>query len=291
MQKLQSGVRKALAALPIYFDFDNPIRGIDATDLHNINTLMGAAIENEVVTALNSLRTIWDEDNEWGDYSFHRSSQSFPDVRLMRRNTDGTIDIKFGIELKGWWLLAKEGVPSMRYQVAPDACEPWDLVCVVPWYLDNAVSGTPAVAEPWIEQARYAAEWRDHWWTYIRTTKDSFEQRQVIRPEKARPYPSKADLVSVTPVKDGGNNFGRLPRAKPLMDAFIIKSLEMPILGIPALHWQRFLYIHSENADPEEILTKIVNIVSADPEKTQEQVDSLLKNLRDIANNYGFQGE
>lgn len=45
--------------------------------------------------------------------------------------------------LKGWWMLAKEKVPSLRYQVSPDACTDWDLVCCVPWHLDSAVSGVP----------------------------------------------------------------------------------------------------------------------------------------------------
>lgn len=291
LYELHTGVRKALAALPIYFKFDNPILGIDATDLHNINTLMGAAIENQVVTVLNSLRTIWDENNIWTDYSFHRSSQAFPDVRLIRRNVDGTVETAFGIELKGWWLLSKEGEPSLRYQVAPDACAPWDLVCVVPWFLDNAVSGTPSVAEPWVDQARYAAEWRDFWWTNLRKTQDSDKEKRIKYPEGATPYPFKADLVSARPVKDGGNNFGRLPRAKPLMDSFIKKSLEMPILGIPASHWQQFLHIHSENADPHEILRRIIRIVEAPPEIHDEKVESLLHQLRSIAKDYGFDSD
>lgn len=40
---------------------------------------------------------------------------------LLRRASDG--DILFGIELKGWYLLAKEREPSLRFQVTEAACD------------------------------------------------------------------------------------------------------------------------------------------------------------------------
>lgn len=288
-ESLYHGVHAALAALPAYFEFDNGIGGIDATDLHNLNTLMGAAIEVQVVEALNGLRTVWDPDRNWTDYSFIRSSQSFPDVRLMRRTPDGP-DNALGVELKGWFLLAKEGVPSLRYKVAPAACAPWDLVCVVPWYLNNAVAGTAQVTTPWVEQARYAAEWRDYWWEFVRDAQGPLASRGVDVPDAA-PYPTKADLVSVVPVRDGGDNFGRLPRCRPLMDDFIADALSHEILGIPADDWKAFLKIHSDNADPEAVLKKILAMnrktKAQEAEDLQVEVDKLLKILRDLSD-YDF---
>lgn len=275
---LYDGVHAALAALPAYFEFDNPIGGIDATDLHNLNTLMGAAIEVQVVEALNGLRTVWDPDRNWTDYSFIRSAQAFPDVKLMRRTASG-VDIGLGIELKGWFLLAKEGVPSLRYQVAPAACSPWDLVCVVPWYLNNAVAGTAQVTTPWVEQARYAAEWRDHWWQHIRKPKNPADSTGLTTPIDAAPYPRKADLVSVVPDKDGGDNFGRLPRCRPLMDAFIQDALDHTILGIPARDWQAFLHIHSDNADPKDVLRKILAIKKRSKAEQKELLDADVEDL------------
>ncbi|WP_299520553.1 hypothetical protein [uncultured Serinicoccus sp.] len=275
---LYDGVHAALAALPAYFEFDNTIGGIDATDLHNLNTLMGAAIEVQVVEALNGLRTVWDPDRQWTDYSFVRSAQAFPDVRLVRRTATGT-DTALGVELKGWFLLAKEGVPSLRYKVAPAACEPWDLVCVVPWYLNNAVAGTAQVTTPWVEQARYAAQWRDHWWEHIRVPKDPSAPRGVAVPPDAAPYPSKADLVSVVPERDGGDNFGRLPRCRPLMDAFIADALDHTILGIPARDWQAFLHIHSDNADPEVVLAKILSMKKRTKAEEKALLDADVENL------------
>ena len=49
---LQARVRGALLALPGEFEFGNPVSGIAATDLFNLNTLLGAGIEVEVVGTL-----------------------------------------------------------------------------------------------------------------------------------------------------------------------------------------------------------------------------------------------
>ncbi|MDO4027094.1 hypothetical protein QKF57_13920 [Clavibacter michiganensis] len=247
---LQRRVRSALLALPGDFSFDNPIAGVNATDLFNLNTLLGAGIEVEVVRTLNSLRDMWDPDNEWLGYRFERSSQAFPDVRLVRRD-EGDPDVALGIELKGWWLLSKEGVPSLRYQVAPAACAPHDLICVVPWHLSNAVAGVAQVTEPWVESARYAAEYRDYWWQHVRRTSDA--DTSVHYPEHARPYPRKAELVLATPAYDGGGNYGRLPRSKPLMDDFIERSKQHEVLGIPVADWILFLRRHSDTATPEDV--------------------------------------
>lgn len=105
-------------ALPGEFESKNEISGVNATDLFSLNSFLGSGIELEVVRTLNSLRQIWDPDSEWSTYRFERSAQAFPDVRLVNRGTEGE-PLAIGIELKGWWMLAKEKVPSLRYQVSP----------------------------------------------------------------------------------------------------------------------------------------------------------------------------
>jgi hypothetical protein len=70
--------------------------------------------------------------------------QTFPNVRLLSRS-GGTVSVVLGIELKGWYLLAKEGVPSFRYTVTPAACSEYDLLVVIPWHLKNVLSGVPIV--------------------------------------------------------------------------------------------------------------------------------------------------
>jgi len=130
-EKLLDNVQDALRALPIYFESGTHIEGLEAGDLFNLNAVLGSSIEIQVVDTLNRIRKVWDPDDEWPEHQFERSSQTFPDVRLLSRS-GGDIDIVLGIELKGWYLLAKEGEPSFRYNVSPAACSVYDLLVVVP---------------------------------------------------------------------------------------------------------------------------------------------------------------
>lgn len=278
---LVQGVRAALMALPGEFEFEHPVSGVAATDLFSLNTFLGAGIELEVVRTLNTLRPIWDPDSKWTTYRFERSGQAFPDVRLVDQSANSETPIALGIELKGWWMLAKEGVPSLRYVVSADACTPYDLVCVVPWYLNSAVSGKVQVAEPWIESAKYAAEWRDYWWTNLRSTDKDTALRQ---PAGAKPYPTKADQVSVHPVDDGGGNFGRLPRSRPLMDEFISQTMNVPILGIRTQAWVDFLNLHKNGAASEDAVIETLqkNLESRDKKVAPEVAAAILRHLDEL---------
>lgn len=286
---LHQGVKTALMSLPAGFSFPHPISGVNATDLFNLNTLIGAAIEDQVVATLNRSRTIWDPDHQWDDCIFVRYSQSFPDVRLVRRGRE-SVQIIMGIELKGWFVLSKEREPSLRYQIAASACSATDLVCVVPWYLDNAVCGEARVLVPWIEQARYAALWRDYWWENVRKSKDNEEKRRVTQPaDDIRPYPSKADLAHAVPVHDGGGNFGRLPRCKPLMDTFVEDTLNEDILGIPVRGWVDFLSLYKDNADPVSIVKKLSDKVKTrNGQMCEDESEELLALLRKLSNDFDF---
>lgn len=279
---LRDRVQSALLALPGYFTFESPISGINAADLFNLNTLLGAGIEVEVVRTLNRLREIWDPDDEWLGYRFERSNQAFPDVRLVRRDM-GKPDIALGIELKGWFLFAKEGVPSLRYQVTPAACSSHDMVCVVPWHLSNAVAGEARVVEPWIESARYAAEWRDYWWEHIREAKDASHSRAIHHPPNASPYPTKAEHVLAVPDYDGGNNYGRLPRCRPLMDDFLERTRLHEVLGIPVDAWFSFLKLNSDTASAEDIIAQLQRqLKRRDRKIAPDKADRLLAKLDEL---------
>ena len=247
--RLCSGVEEALRSLPVHFRSTTNIEGIQATDLFALNTLLATTIETRVVETLNRTRSVWDPAGEWGTHSFERQAQTFPDVRLVsRRGPD--IDIALGIELKGWYLLAKEGMPSLRLTVNPAACAPHDLVAVVPWHLSNVLSGVPTVLEPWVHGAREAAEHRNHWWTEVRaTTTDPGIDHPA---DPVRPYPNKADEVADKPVADRGGNFGRLARTG-IMDDFLKTSLSTSVAGIEAEHWIKFFRIYSEPVDHAKI--------------------------------------
>ena len=123
--QLCQNVREAIACLPMHFRTETRISAIMATDLHTLHTVLGATIEEQVVRTLNQIRNTWDPDDQYALYSFVRQAQTFPDV-LLRRMSDG--DVLLGIELKGWYLLAKEREPSLRFQVIAAACSEQDMI-------------------------------------------------------------------------------------------------------------------------------------------------------------------
>ncbi|WP_020577218.1 hypothetical protein [Actinopolymorpha alba] len=250
--RLQRRLRTLLLGLPAYFEFTNHVAGVNATDLHSLNTLLGTSIEGQVVKALNQQRALWDPDDEWLGYTFERQSQRFPDVRLVRKGSPSGPNIALGIELKGWFLLAKEGEPSFRFTTTPAACAEHDLLVVVPWYLDNVLSGSPVAAEPYVVSARWAADYRNYYWQYARDAAKGTD-RAIQAPAGAHPYPGKDAQIADQPAYDGGKNFGRVARVRGLMDDFIRASLELEVLGIRILDWYRFLRMHSDQADPDSV--------------------------------------
>lgn len=202
---------------------------------------------------------VWDPDGEYALYSFVRQSQTFPDVVLRRTGDSAPL---LGIELKGWYLLAKEGMPSFRYAVTPAACAPQDLLVVVPWALAQVISGSPIVFGPFVEIARYAAEYRNYHWQHIRKTKTD---TTLIPPEGAHPYPGKkSEQVADVPVNDGGNNFGRVARSG-IMNDYCATVLDVPLCGIQIGYWLTFF--------------KAFQDAKSDVE-TRERIDALYDRIR-----------
>lgn len=253
---LQKRLRTVLAGLPAYFEFHNQIAGVNATDLHSLNTLLGTSIEGQVVKTLNQQRALWDPDDEWLGFTFERQAQRFPDVRLVRKGGPDGVHVALGIELKGWFLLAKEGEPSFRFTTTPAACADHDLLVVVPWYLDNVLSGAPVAAEPYVASARWAATYRNHYWQHTRDAADGADRR-ITAPPGAHPYPGRDAQIADLPAYDGGKNFGRVARVPGLMDAFVRASNELEVLGIRIGDWYRFLRAHSDQADPDEVSERL----------------------------------
>lgn len=243
--QLYKGVHDAITSLPIYFRTETHISGIMATDLHTLNTVLGATIEEQVVRTLNLLRNTWDPDGKYALYSFIRQAQTFPDV-LLRKTSSG--EILLGIELKGWYLLAKESEPSLRFQVTAAACAVQDLVVVMPWVLGNVISGSPILFEPFVESAKYAANFRNYHWQYVRQSK---QDSSIDVPQAIGPYPSKSDQILDRPHFDGGGNFGRLARTG-MMDVYMQKLDDVQLCGIKAVYWRQFLKAFQESTTDSE---------------------------------------
>ncbi len=248
--QLFKDVREAISCLPIYFRTETHISGIMATDLHTLNTVLGATIEEQVVRTLNLIRNTWDSDEKYALYSFVRQAQTFPDVLLRKTSSD---EILLGIELKGWYLLAKEAEPSLRFQATAAACAKHDLIVVVPWVLGNVISGSPILFEPFIESAKYAAEYRNYHWQHIRETK----QDTGIEIQKGvGPYPSKSEQILDKPHSDGGGNFGRLARTG-MMDSYMQKLDHVQLCGIKTVYWRQFLKAFQESTTDAEARTAL----------------------------------
>jgi len=237
-------VREALRALPGYFSSATNIEGLAATDLFAVNTVLGATIEVQVVETLNRIRDVWDPDDEWPLYSFERQAQNFPDVLLKRQpkregGASEATDVALGIELKGWYILSKEGEPSFRYKVTPDACADWDILAVVPWHLANVLSGKPCVLSPGLWSAKHAAELRNHHWQHRRKTS---LDTTIVSPSVEHGYQQRNNTQD-RPKADGGGNFGRIARIA-LMDDWVAEILNRPLAGIPVQDWIKFLKEH-----------------------------------------------
>lgn len=256
---LYERVVDALHALPSRFQTSLRIAGISATDLFSLNTPLGAAIEASVVDNLNMLRDLWDPAGQYEVYSFVRQAQVFPDVRL-QTSAPGVSEadrILLGIELKGWFLLAKEGEPSFRYKASPNVCAAQDLLCVFPWTLDEVISGSPRLLRPFIEEARYAAEHRNHYWEVLRGA--TGPTSKVSLSAVAAPYPTKGQQFNDKPISDSGGNFGRVARGNIMAD-FIKDLMEQPISGIPIKYWHRYLSIFSEGVSADAVDRKLAVI-------------------------------
>lgn len=141
----------------------------------------------------------------------------------------------------------------MRFQTTAAACAAQDLIVVVPWVLGNVLSGSPILFEPFVESAKYAADYRNYHWQHLRqTTHDT----GIAIPSAVAPYPSKSEQISDKPRYDGGNNFGRLARTG-MMDAYMAKLNDVPLCGIKTVFWRQFLKAFQESTTDEQARTAL----------------------------------
>jgi hypothetical protein len=257
-RKLYENVVKTLYALPEEFSTSLRISDFRATDIFTLNSALGASIEDAVVNGLNGLREVWDPEGKYALYRFERQAQAFPDVRLVTEAPNET-PILMGIELKGWFALSKEGEPTFRYTITPAACAPADLLVVYPWVLSDVVAGAPKLLRPFVGEARYAAELRNHYWQKMRA--DRAGNGNIMAATHQNPYPAvKTDQCSDRAEDDGGGNFGRVARYG-LLDEFVASVKKQEVSGIPVVAWLTFFRIFSDNA--RNLDTVVTTIESA----------------------------
>jgi len=290
---LYEHIIEAIYALPDRFSSPLHIEGVPATDLFTMNSALGAAIEKSVVESLNDLREIWDPNKRYADYSFVRQTQCFPDVVLKTGRPDLVLDsILIGIELKGWFVLSKEGEPSFRYKINPECCSPADLLVVLPWVFSSVISGRPFLMDPIISEARFAALQRNYHWEWLRKNPTGQAQslRGITPALDRRYYPQKTAKSADIPISDSGGNFGRVARCG-IMDSEIDARLSEPLLGIPADAWRRFIQIFADGASPATIESGVkglerafdtANLSREQREQTAELLNEIANKLRDL---------
>ena len=279
--ELWEAVRDALQVLPSLFKSDLVISGVRATDLHAFNTSLGATIEEQVVAGLNAIRdATWDKDGRYADLRFARQSQTFPDVVLRKAAPpQEVVRPIMGIELKGWYALAKEGVPSFRYTTTPKAAASQDLLVVFPWALSAVISGAPILFEPYVASARYAAEYRNWWWEYERDAKGD---RTIRVSAHEGFYPVKSDLIADVPAADAGN-FGRIARTKLFNRAgYIDATLQAELSGIPLYAWLKFFKLFSESNTEEKIAASLERMSVEAARKGKKKEEAALAGLLDL---------
>lgn len=241
-------------SLPAYFSTELMVKGINVTEIFSVGGAFATVIETQVVSILNNLRNLWDVDNKYAKYAFVRQSQTFPDVLL--RNQQDRNDILFGVELKSWYVLSKEGEPSFRYQVTPEACTDADLLVIVPWILSEVISGTPKLLRPYVESARYAAEFRNYYWQKSRIERGDPSGLRIPPVSNRHPYPSSKQEASDEAEGDKGGNFGRIARAG-ILDEYVASTKGQDYLGIKLTHWIAFFKAISETSTDAEIDKKL----------------------------------
>ena len=143
--------------------------------------------------------------------------------------------------IKGWYLLAREGVPTYRFTVTEKACHPWDLIVVVPWVLSNVLAGSPVLHRPFVQTAQYCARRRNH---YCQHERQATSDTGIAIPDDVIPYPLKSDQISDKAASDSGGNFGRLARYG-IMDDYIKTMHATLIRGISVADWLKFFKEHS----------------------------------------------
>jgi hypothetical protein len=279
---LYDRVITALHALPGRFISPLVIEGVPATDLFTMNTPLGAAIEASVVDSLNALRQLWDPSGSYASYTFVRQAQTFPDVLLRSTDPNAAERILLGIELKGWFAIAKEGEPSFRYNASGKVCADADLLVVVPWIFDSVISGKPKLLQPIITEARFAAEMRNFHWEFVREARS--DSRGVALAPHIGTYPMKANQYSDRAVSDSGGNFGRIARCG-VMNSEVDAVLREPALGIPLSAWRQFLAMFSEKSTETTIAKELLAIEAKLIKPLQlssEQRDEVMSHVRGI---------
>lgn len=286
---LYDEIPELLNRVPSDFSSEVHMEGLDATDIFGLNEILASSVENQVVESLNNLKPDMDVGDRYQDYEFVRQSQTFPDI-LFQDSTHQGENPLMGIELKCWYLLAKEGDPSFRFKTTPAACAPQDLLVIYPWVLDNIVTGSPEIFQPFIMPADFASMYVDYYWQELKNWQPETPDKSIERPKNVSHYPNpKTDFIQDKPAQDAGNNYGRfrsrLISSLPPLQDYVNQMKTRELLGVPSDQWRGFFTSSNESEDITD-LDDIMGIGSTTAEDfctkgytTPEAIKTLLINV------------
>jgi hypothetical protein len=135
--------------------------------------------------------------------------------------------------------------------------------------------------QPYIEQARYIALYRNWHWEHGRKAKHN----PVVLSTMTTPYPTKGNTISDKATSDQGGNFGRIARTG-IMEEFKDGVNARLLSGIPAEHWRAFLKIFTQSstdASEDAALAELKQQVRAGAQGNDETIDQMFEKLRKIA--------
>jgi hypothetical protein len=119
------------------------------------------------------------------------------------------------------------------------------------------LSGSPVVLEPFVVSARYAAQYRNHWWEFGRGSKGA---KGVVKPAgRITPYPDSKTGINDAAAYDQGGNFGRIARIGVLTDAYTKSMRRTPVAGIEARSWIEFFKQKTDASDPDAVWETLQN--------------------------------
>ena len=155
--------------------------------------------------------------------------------------------------------------------------------------------------DPWVEQAVYAAECRNHWWQHVKDWKPGkggkSPDKSINPPDVGGQsgYFKKTKSINDVPASDSGGNFGRLARVvvggQKVMGPFLTKSLMDQLCGIEIGAWIDFFNLFTDaSRTREKMLAELegirnrypVELPSANP-TAQAVIDALEKTLAEDA--------
>ena len=140
------------------------------------------------------------------------------------------------------------------------------------------------VYEPYIEQAKYAANMRTYYWHHRRGTSLT-RSNEIIHPT-TQPYPRPGSKYADNPKNDSGKNFGRIARVPGLMTDWIDKVMGIRLSGIEARYWISFFSAFVEGStqfDIESEIEKLNNSIDIPVSDASDKVRAeMIEHIRSL---------